>query len=42
MDVKSKNYSITFEDCVEILKIVKSSVSITDSIKIKQFKNNNL
>lgn len=36
------NYSITFEDCVEALKTVKSSVSIADMVQMKEFKNNSL
>ena len=36
------NYQITFEDCVEVLKNVKSSVKVNDIIQIEKFRNNNL
>ena len=34
-----KNYLITFEDCVEVLKSIKSSVSLQDMDKMYEFKN---
>lgn len=36
-----KNYQITFEDCVDVLKNIKSSVSIFDLENMKKFKESN-